>query len=415
MNIINPESVGLNSAGLAKLDALTNSLINQGEVAGTTTFVARQGRVAHFSCQGKMSVESGTDMQPDTIFRIYSMTKPVTALCIMMLIEKGLLTLNTPIADLIPAFKEVRVYAGGSAQDYQTVKPLHEITIFHLLTHTSGLTYDFLFTTVVDELYRLNGITALASNLNMEEFVKRIAGLPLLFQPGTQYNYSVATDILGYIVQIVSGKPLDVFFQENVFKPLGMHDTGFSVPKEKLTRFATNYIDRSFVDPRVAAEHPNKKLFLFDDPANSPFANAPNLLSGGGGLVSTVNDYYQFASMLLNKGRAGGHQLVKPETIALMTSNHLPCELDDYRYRPSNSADNPGTGIGFGFSVTTDTRKSITPGSEGDFGWSGAANTYFLVDPKQQLIAMYFMQLFPFDVSIQKYRHFKTAVYQSLV
>lgn len=415
MNIINPESVGLHSAGLNKLNTLTNTLINQGDVAGTTTFVARNGQVAHLSCQGKMSLESGKDMQPDTIFRIYSMTKPVTALCIMMLIEKGLITLNTPIADLIPAFKDVRVYAGGTAQDYQTVKPEHEITIFHLLTHTSGLTYDFLFTTVVDELYRLNGITTLASNLSIEEFVKRIASMPLLFQPGSQFNYSVATDILGYIVEIVSGKRLDIFFQENVFAPLAMHDTGFSIPKEKLPRFATNYIDRSYVDPRLAEQHPNKKLFVLDDPANSQFSNTPSMLSGGGGLVSTISDYYQFASMLLNKGRAGGHQFVKPETIELMTRNHLPGELDEYRYRPSNSVDNPGTGIGFGFSVTTDTSKSITPGSVGDFGWSGAANTYFLIDPKQELIAMYFMQLFPFDVSIQKYRHFKTAVYQSLM
>jgi CubicO group peptidase (beta-lactamase class C family) len=414
MNIINPEQAGFSGSRLNRINQLTESYIANGDLAGTTTLIARRGQVVHFASQGKMNLETDTAMRNDTIFRIYSMTKPVTAVAIMMLYERGAFDLTTPVSRFIPEFKNLQVYESGNAANYHTEQPEREMNIGDLLSHTSGLTYDYTSLNAVDELYRQVGLNTFKTDLSLADFVKKLAEMPLLFSPGSKWNYGVSIDVLGHIVEVISGKTLDVFFQEEIFTPLEMNDTGFFVPAEKLSRFAVNYIHHTSVPNDLKAHSPDKTLFAFTDPIAGQFIAPPTMFSGGGGLVSTAEDYLKFATMLLNKGRVGDKIFLSPKTITLMTTNYLPTELDEFRYNKMG-AFMPGSGIGLGFSVTMDVARNKIIGNSGTFGWSGAANTYFFIDPKDEIIAIFLTQLFPFDLSSEMFRRFKIAVYQAMV
>lgn len=415
MNMIKPEEVGLCSTRLNRINDLTSAYINRGELAGTVTLVARHGKIAHLVPQGSMNLAANQSMSADTIFRIYSMTKPITSVAAMILYERGEFDLTTPIARFIPEFKNVEVYVEGSAEDYTTIKPEREITMVDLLTHTAGLTYDFANQSVVEELYRKAGLNPFDLKLDLTTFVKNVAKMPLLFSPGSRWNYSVATDVLGRIIEIISGVSLDVFFKKEIFDVLGMEDTGFYVPLEKQQRFAVNYMNRSIAPRQLTESHPEQSLFMLDDPREGQYSTPPVMHSGGGGLVSTAADYLKFAEMLVNEGRVGDRYLISPRTFKLMTTNHLPCELHDYRFNKNGGSFNPGVGMGLGFSVTLGSVEAAIIGNRGDFGWTGAANTYFFIDPKEKMTAIFLAQLFPFDLTSEMYRRFKVAVYQSVI
>jgi len=409
-----PEAVGMCSSRLNRINDFTSSYIDQGKLVGTISAVSRRNQLVYFQCSGQMDLETGRPMQEDAIFRIYSMTKPVTSIALMILYEQGHFQLDTPISKFIPEFKNPQVFVGGTADEPITENAKREITIRDLLTHTSGLTYGLFTATPVDEMYARAGINVTHNEDTVGDLVRRVAKIPLLFSPGTQWCYSVSSDVLGHLIEIITGQSLDKFFQKEIFDPLGMVDTGFYVPVSKQDRFTTNYLDRSAMPPEQVKEHPNQQLFLMDDPHNGHYSKPPKKLMGGGGLVSTVRDYMKFANMLLNKGRSGDIQLVSSKTLELMTSNHLDGDLKSMCIPGESGFELPGIGFGFGFGVMLDPVKANNLGTPGEFYWGGAAHTTFFVDPKEELVAMMFTQVFPpmlYDTDLE----FKRTVYQAII
>ncbi len=397
MHTVEPESVGFSSARLARVDAAMQRYIDRGQIAGILAMVARHGRLVYASCFGQMDVEGGKPVQFDTLWRIYSMSKPITSVAVMMLYEESLFQLTDPITRFIPAFKEVRVFAGGDENRFETVAPVREITIHDLLTHTAGLAYGLSPDDTVEKLYirRLWQSAGFGRNLPMDKVVESIAALPLAHQPGTAWRYSVATDVLGYLVQVVSGKPFEQFLQERIFDPLGMNDTHFCVPQNKLDRFAVNYGPSS-----------NGGLRVIDHPSTSEFARPTRCPSGGGGLISTAPDYMRFAQMLLNGGELDGVRLLGRKTVELMRMNHLPAGMHIW--------DDPSTGFGLGFGVLIDPARSKMLGSSGVYGWGGAANTNFWIDPQEELIGLLMLQFMP-SGTYPVIPDFRVAVYQALI
>lgn len=393
-----PEDVGLSAARLYKIDHLTQGYINDGMLPGTITLVARRGKIVHLSCQGKMDIEADKSMEDDTLFRIYSMSKPVTTTALMMLYEDGRFQLDDPVSRFIPAFRELQVYSA----DGRHTAPARPMTIRDLLTHTSGLTYGFMNSTPVDAMYRQQGVEQSA---NLAEMVSKLAGIPLLFSPGSRWSYSVATDVCGHLVELIADTPFDEFLEEQIFAPLGMTDTGFVVPEDKVHRFAANY-DRTS----------DKGMRLIDSPESSPYLQDRGLHSGGGGLVSTIHDYYKFASMLLNQGEHAGTRILGRKTVALMTSNHLPNNGDLTSMGQAVFSETPYDGIGFGlgFSVMLDPATAQILGSPGEFAWGGAASTYFFVDPKEDMLVIFMTQLMP-SSSYPIRREMRVLAYQSII
>lgn len=352
---------------------------------GTLTLVARRGQVAYVKAQGLMDVERNKPVARDTIFRIYSMTKPVTSIAMMQLFEQGRFLLNDPVHKYIPAWKNLRVYQSGVYPQFLTTPTLRAMTIRDLFTHMSGLTYGFMCRTNLDAAYRelkLDG----GKEMTLDLLVERLSQLPLEFSPGSAWNYSVATDVLGYLVQLLSDRPLDEYFQEHIFDPLEMADTGFMVPESKRERFAACY-----------QFDPEQGYALQDDPADSHFTRPIKFLSGGGGLVSTVDDYYRFAQALNNGGQLNGARIIGRKTLDFMTMNHLPGnqDLPGLSIGPFSETPYEGSGFGLGFSVKVDVAKSQTNGSVGEYGWGGLASTNFLVDPVEDLIMVFMTQLIP--------------------
>ncbi len=392
-----PEDVGLSGTRLYKIDHLTQRYIDEGKLPGTITLVARQGEIAHFSCQGKMDVEADKAMDEDTIFRIYSMTKPVTSVALMMLYEDGRFQLDRPVSHYIPGFRDLRVHS-----DSGLIATEREMTIRDLLTHTSGLTYGFMHATPVDAMYREQGVEQSA---DLEEMVEKLCDIPLLFSPGTRWSYSVATDVCGYLVQKISDTPFDEFLKEQIFDPLEMVDTGFVVPEEKIHRLAANY-ERT----------PEDGMRLIDSPESSVYAKPRGLLSGGGGLVSTAQDYFRFAEMLRGGGLYNGVRLLGRKTVELMTMNHLPTGGDLTSMGQAVFSETPYDGIGFGlgFSVMLDPAKAQILGTPGEFAWGGAASTYFFIDPEEEMTVMLLTQLMP-SSSYQIRRELRVLAYQSLI
>jgi CubicO group peptidase (beta-lactamase class C family) len=397
MNTVTPEEVGLSSARLERLRTVMQGYVDQGKLAGLVTLVARRGEVAHFDCFGMMDIEAGKPMRPDTIFRIYSMTKPITCVAFMMLFEEGRFLLNDPVSKFIPEFADLMVFVGTTETGVVVTDMDREITIRDLLTHTAGLGYGFVDETPVEKMYQAEEFFTLVLQPSLPEMIQRLVRLPLAHQPGTCWRYSMAHDVIGHLVSVIADRPFDVFLEERVFGPLGMEDTGFFVPGDKLDRLAALY------QPGETGG-----ITLLDAPATSPFLNPDNTPSGGGGLVSTTSDYLRFGQMLLNEGEADGTRLLSRKTIELMTMNHLSDEL-----LSAGSGPGPGMGYGLGFGVLVDVAQSGGLGSEGLFGWSGAAATRFWADPREELIGLLMPQLFFGDEPIGDL--FQNLAYQAIV
>lgn len=399
-----PESVGLGSARLRRIPEHLKGYVDEGRIPGYLVLVCRRGRPAFVSRYGFRDVEAGEPVEDDTIFRIYSMTKPITTVALMSLYERGLLQLNAPVSDFIPDFKHLEVFESGDHERYETRPTDREMTVRDLLTHTSGLTYGFMNVHPVDAMYRARGIEGARSGGTLHEMVQKLAMLPLLFSPGTRWSYSVATDVIGYLVEILSGQSLDAYLADCILKPLGMDDTSFGVADAKVSRFAANY------------EYRKGGFRLIDSPKESVYRGQRTFLSGGGGMVSTAQDYFQFLHMLRNKGVLNGERILSRKTVELMTMNHLPDNADLSRMGQKVFSEMPFDGIGFGlgFSVVLDLSAAQIIGSPGEYSWGGAASTTFWVDPKEDLVVIFLTQLVPSSAYPLR-RELRVLTYQSIV
>jgi CubicO group peptidase (beta-lactamase class C family) len=380
-----PTELGLDPTRLSYIDAHLKGYVDSGKMAGTLVLVARAGEIGHLSAYGLADRERNKPMARDTIFRIYSMSKPITSIALMQLYERGLFQVDDPVEKYIPEWSNQRVYVMGNGPAMVTKPVTRPMTVRDLLSHQSGLTYGFLERTNVDAMYRKNGIGQIETRGTLREMVEALAALPLEFSPGDAWNYSVSTDICGYLVEVISGQRFDDYLQANIFDPLGMADTGFHVPQAKAHRLAANY--------GVA---PNG-IRLIDDPATSTYLTPPTFLSGGGGLVSTIDDYLVFCQALVNGGEVNGTRIIGRKTLELMTSNHLPEGKDLAAHAMGRWAETTFSGIGFGlgFSVTLDPAKSQLSGTPGEFSWGGAASTVFWIDPIEDLVCIFMTQLMP--------------------
>ena len=384
---IDPEAAGF---APDKLDRLTHHLesryVTPKKIAGCSLRIVRKGITAHDSTLGFMDTERDKPMRNDTIFRIYSMTKPLTSVALMMLFEEGQLQLTDPVYKFIPSWRQHRVWVEGTGDAMATRRPVTPMTIQHLLSHTAGLTYGGFLPGLelpVDPAYAAAGISRAGTD-TLEEFVQKLSQVPLLYEPGSQWSYSLATDVCGHLIEVISGKPLEEFLRERLFEPLDMPDTGFSVPDHKLDRFAACY-ERA----------PDKSLRLQDDPETSRFRKPPHAPSGAGGLVGTTGDYAHFCEMLVNRGQFRGRQLIGRPILDLMTRNHLGgSSLAQMAVGGFSETSNDGVGFGLGFASTIDAAASGTVG-EGDFYWGGLASTLFWVDPIEDLYAIFMAQLIP--------------------
>lgn len=388
-----PEDAGLSTERLARIQPVMQTLVDQRKMAGAITLIARDGKIAHLACTGMMDCEASRPMQSDTIFRIYSMTKPITAVALLMLVEEGRLLLSDPVSKYIPEFKTLKVFAGT---DQAPVDMEREPTILNLMTHTAGLGYGLFTDSPVEDLFRRAGLIAPMGKLGvpLDEMIQRIAALPLANQPGARWRYSMASDVQGYLVGLLSGVPFETFVAERIFAPLGMSDTGFHVPADKLGRFAACYLPAvastaAAVPLPPGATAANGGFSLIDPPATSPFLKAGAPASGGGGLVSTVGDYARFALMLLNDGELEGKRLLGRKTVELMTANHLPEKLLPIA---QGTEPMPGLGFGLGVSVRVGDETGLL-GSEGAYGWGGAARTIVRIDPAEDMLILFMTQL----------------------
>ena len=399
-----PEAVGLCGCRLQLIDRhLQQRYIEPGRLPGALTLIERRGELVHSSLQGHMDVERARPLQQDTIFRIYSMTKPITSVALMMLVEQGLIALDDPVHRYIPQWRNLGVYEGGFIGTFRTRATAAPMRIVDLLRHTSGLTYGLQQRTNVDAAYRKFGFGDPAGSSTLEGMIEGLAKIPLESSPGEVWNYSVATDVLGYLVGKISGLPFEQFLRRRIFEPLGMVDTDFHVPAAKAARFAACYM-----------LGPDGHMKLQDDPQSSPYLKQPAFVSGGGGLVATAADYLRFCRMLLNGGTLDGARLLSPKTIELMTANHLPAgkELPEMSVSLFSEAGYSGVGFGLGFAVTTNVARSLVPGSVGDYSWGGMASTYFWIDPREQLIVIFMTQLIPSTIYNLR-RELRTLVYSA--
>jgi CubicO group peptidase (beta-lactamase class C family) len=377
-----PREVGLSADKLDRIKSVVQAAVDKHQTAGVVVLVARRGKVVYLESSGKMDVEAGKAMQPDAIFRIHSLTKPITTAAALVLYEEGKFRLDDPVSRYLPELNRLGVYAGKGDE---TVEVRREMTIRDLMRHTSGLTYGMPNGSPVDKLYIANKIEDPGDSLAV--MVDKLGKLPLQYQPGTRFHYSVSTDVLGRLVEVVSGKPLDESLRDRIFRPLDMRDTGFVVPDEKLDRFTANH---------WAGQKGTLKVI--DAPATSRFRARRKYLSGGGGLVSSARDYARFCQMLLNGGELLGTRLLRPETVREMTTNQLPAEAVPMTL---GGFQQPGLGFGLGVSVWLGTRTSRPDPAAGEFGWSGAASTYFWVAPKSDLVVVVLQQVEPFNFGLQ--------------
>ena len=387
-----PGGAGMSAAALARIRPAMQAYVDDGRVAGIVTMVARRGQVVHWEAVGLRDLDAGDPLEPDDVFRIYSMTKPITSVATMMLVEEGAVALATPVATWIPEFAGVTVLAA----DGESAAPDRAMTIEHLLTHTSGLTYGRFGDSPVEQMYNESGFFTRSEGL--DDFARRAAALPLLASPGDRWNYGISTDVLGRVIEVASGQRFDAFLRERIFDPLGMDDTAFVVPADQRGRFTGHY----------ARE--DGALRLVDSPLDGEYTQPPPWLSGGGGLTSTASDYVRFAQMLLQDGQLGDARLLAPGTVRMMRANRLPEALVPIGLRTYLS---PGYGFGLGFAVVMDAESSPEPDNVGLFRWAGAANTFFWIDPQAELIGMVWTQLHPFG-AYDLEREFQTLVYEAL-
>lgn len=384
------EDVGMSTERLARIVPGMQRLIEADKIPGTVTLVARHGKVVHFEAIGSRHIGNGLPMEKDTIFRLYSQSKPVTAVAVMILFEEGHFLLTEPVAKYLPEFADLRVYLATNDGVVET-EPAEPMTIQHLLTHTSGLSYDFM-PTPVGRMYQKNGVVGAAPGArfaNLEEWTQALVEMPLVAQPGTAWNYSVGLDVLGRLVEVISQQSFGEFLRERIFDPLAMVDTGFFVPDDKVERFAANYMPK-----------PGGGLVMIEDPQSSPYRKSPALEMGGSGLVGTVADYLRFAQMLVNGGELDGVRLLGRKTVELMMMDHLTPELPPDPLTSlfgvlGGSGRAWGMGFGLAGSVVTDAGLTGLPVSNGVYSWGGAATTHFWVDPKEDLVGIVHTQLLP--------------------
>jgi CubicO group peptidase (beta-lactamase class C family) len=399
-----PEQVGLSSERLARLRPWMEKLVADNKLPGVLTVVARRGRAAYAECVGYRDVAAKAPVTEDTLYRIYSMTKPITSTAIMMLYEEGRFQLDDPISRYLPMFKDVRVYGGGTADRYDTVPAKSPITFKQLLTHTSGLTYGFTGSPV-SAIYQANKFDFQTEEASLWQMMERLAKLPLLAQPGTEWNYSVSTDVLGALVETISGMGFDRFLKTRILDPLGMKDTGFTVREDQRARFAANY-----------QKEDGGGMKLIEGPGNSRYYNPKPLCSGGGGLVSTAGDYLRFCKMIAGKGELDGVRVLGRKTVEFMRINHLQSGGDLASMGMPRFSESTMTGIGFGlgFAVVIDPAKAELLCSPGEHYWGGAASTAFWIDPQEDVIAILMTQLMP-SSSYPIRRELRTLVNQAIV
>jgi CubicO group peptidase (beta-lactamase class C family) len=405
IDVVSPEDIGLSSERLARIDRhLERRYLGPQKIAGALTLVSRKDQVAWLSPLGQRDLARGKPMTEDTIFRIYSMTKPITSVALMMLYEQGEFQLDDAVYKYIPEWRDLRVYQQGNHPTWLTRPCDRPMTVRDLLTHMSGLTYGFMERTNVDRAYRRIGLGR-DGQKDLRSMIEALAELPLEFSPGTRWNYSVSTDVIGYLVEVLSGLPYDEYLRTRIFEPLGMADTGFHVPLDKIDRLATNYSRRR-----------DKSLKVEDDCEDSIYAVAPSFFSGGGGLVSTAADYLRFCRMLQRGGELDGARLLGRKTIELMTSNHLPGGVDLTELAYGNFAETTyeGVGFGLGFSVALDLAKAQIVGSPGEYAWGGAASTAFWIDPSEELIVIFLTQLMP-SATFNFRAQLKSIIYPAIV
>ena len=407
---VDPAEVGLDPQRLERLDRLFARYVDEQKLAGWLVTIARHGKLAHVRAYGQRDVEAGLPVEPDTLWRIYSMTKPITSVAAMMLFEEGGFELTDPVAKYIPSFADMRVFAVGSDIRYKTVPANEPIRMWHLLSHTSGLTYAFMRSHPVDALYRARGFEwGWPKGADLAACCDIWADIPLLFQPGTEWSYSVATDVLGRVVEVVSGLRLDEFFATRIFGPLGMTDSAFYASPDNGSRVAALY-----------NRDADGKLARLDDLGKGAFKE-PAVLSGGGGLVSSAADYNRFTQMLLHRphspaGELEGARLLSPRTVRLMTTNHLPGggDLEEVGRPVFTETVFAGVGFGLGFAVVMDPAANKGLGSAGEFNWGGAASTAFWVDPAEQLTVGFYTQFMPSGADPIR-SQLRQLVYQALI
>ncbi|WP_193555867.1 serine hydrolase domain-containing protein [Marimonas lutisalis] len=376
-------STGLDPARVARIDDWMVRNREGGRYSGSSLLIWRDGREAYFGCDGLRSVERALPYERDTIARIYSMTKPVTSAVLAMLMERGLVRLEDPVSAYIPEFAECRALIAGAERDDQTERAPAP-TLAQCLTHSSGLTYSF-NPGLAARIYEREKVDFGPRMGVLADMSARAAAQPLAFQPGSKWEYSIGIDIIGRVIEVVTGKPLDEVFREEVFAPLGMVDTAFSVPAGKLDRFADCY--------NKTEDNP---LALLDPATDSSFAEAKvTMFSGGGGLVSTLDDYMRFGEMIRRGGELDGVRLLGRKTVEFMRRNFLPGDIASMGAESFMEMPMAGMGFGIGGGVLLDPAKARMPGSEGDFGWGGMASTYFWTDPVERLTVVYFTQLVP--------------------
>lgn len=376
--VVEPAAVGMSKEKLGRVDEIVGGLIEQQRLAGAAVMIARRGRVCFFNTYGMMDIERDKPMREDTIFRIYSMSKAITTAAVMQLVEQGRIGITDPIGRYIPDMKSMAVFEDGKSRPANG-----PVTVEHLMLHTSGLVYGApgAYGKLVKQADAMN------RGNTLKEMTERMAATPLKFEPGSDWAYGTSVDVLGRLVEIVSGQPLDEYLQRHLFEPLGMTDTGFYVPAAKVRRFAANYRAR-----------PKGRLTLKDDPATSRYRKKPALLSGGGGLVGTISDYMRFLLAIRNGGQLDGRRILKPETVALMTGNHLPKKIGWISF---GTTVRDGVGFGYGFSVCVQRGRFDPARKVGDYGWGGAASTHFWVSPRDDLVVVTMEQTMPFSFLLE--------------
>lgn len=409
-----PESAGLSAARLARLDdVMRRRYVDTGQLPGLMTMIYRRGQLVHTGLAGHMDLERGKKMREDAIFRIYSMSKPITAVALMMLAEEGLIGLDDDVATHIPSFRNLGVYATGlpsliptAAVSYMTTPIERPMKVVDLVTHTSGLTYGFMNRTSVDAAYRRLRVADFGTEGGLDAMIEQLSGLPLEFSPGTKWNYSVSIDVMGYLVQKLSGMRFGDFLRTRLFEPLGMTDTAFWCPPEKLERFSSCYM------PNGAGG-----IKIQDDAGKSIYAAPPGLESGGGGLVSTAHDYMRFCQMMLAGGTLDGVQILSPKTVALFSLNHLPDNKELAQMAPPGMFSEAGySGIGFsiGCGVNIDVARTRLPGTLGEYFWGGAASTAFWIDPAEDLAVVFMTQVIGSEARLTLRRDLRTLVYSAM-
>jgi CubicO group peptidase (beta-lactamase class C family) len=401
MNIVTPEEAGFSSERLQRVNSLMQGYVDSGRLAGVVTLLAREGEVFHFERFGYQDLASQKPMELDMIFRFYSMTKPITSVAVMMLYEAGHFHLDDPVSTFIPELDGLKVFDGMGQTGAKLVPQQIPITIRQLLTHTAGLSYGHYEDEQMDQTYHDDTLND--PDISLKEMVEKLSHLPLIGQPGTAWRYSFATDVLGRLVEMISGESFDSFLKDRIFDPLGMDDTAFYVAEDKLDRLSAIY-----------GPSENGGIQELDNPGVNKYKRPLTNFSGGGGLTSTAADYLKFCQMMLDGGSSNGGRILAPKTIEMMTSNHLPDDLLQGEVKESGVDYSQGCGFGLGFRVILDIAEHGIIGSDGSYSWGGAASTVFWIDPIEDLIAIMLTQFMP-SSQYPIRREFQVATYQAMV